>query len=81
MRLLDSLIKHPYAVKSNRPYAEILLWLQENVGKVIWSQPIVGWHGEGWHMRSTPEIGATTVSCYTIEFQDKEHAVIFRLWS
>lgn len=32
--------------------SEIVQWLQENIGPTLHSQPIIFWHGRGWHMRS-----------------------------
>lgn len=35
-----------------RNYSDIIQWLQENVGPLTHHQPIIFWHGEGWHMRN-----------------------------
>lgn len=35
-----------------RNYSDIIHWLQENVGPMLHHQPIIFWHGQGWHMRS-----------------------------
>lgn len=32
-------------------YTEVVDWLTENVGPVLWSQPIIQWKGRGWHMK------------------------------
>ena len=36
----------------HRNYSEIIQWLQENVGPLLHHQPIIFWHGDGWHMRN-----------------------------
>ena len=72
------------SVKSYRFYTEILQWLQENVGNILWSQPIISWHGEGWHIKSTPEVmprGVSSRSCYTVTFEDDKKATMFALWT
>lgn len=30
---------------------ELVTWCQVNVGVLLWSQPIIEWHGQGWHIR------------------------------
>lgn len=34
-----------------RNYSDIVQWLQENVGPLLHSKPLIFWHGQGWHMR------------------------------
>lgn len=71
-------------VKSDRPWAEILEWCQTNVGKLLWSQPIIAWHGEGWHIKAGRDVaqrGAIGKPYYIINFEDKKHAVLFALWA
>lgn len=36
----------------HRNSADIVQWLQENIGPVLHCQPIIFWHGEKWHMRN-----------------------------
>ena len=36
----------------NQDWAELLVWLIENVGLLLHCQPIIFWHGEGWHMNT-----------------------------
>ena len=36
----------------HRNYSDIIQWLQENVGPLLHYQPIIFWHGDGWHMRN-----------------------------
>ena len=35
-----------------RNYSDIIQWLQENVGPLLHHQPIIFWHGQGWHVRN-----------------------------
>ena len=77
-------MSYKHAVESYRFYNEILQWLQENVGNILWSQPIISWHGEGWHIKSTPKVsprGISSVICYTVTFEDPEKALLFGLWT
>lgn len=69
---------------TTRPWAEVLAWLQENVGDLLWSQPIIAWHGDGWHMKSTPIVrqrGLSPTPCYTVKIDNPALAVLFRLWA
>lgn len=71
-------------VKSNRPWAEILGWLQTNVGQLLWSQPIIMWHGQGWKMKHYARVmprGKGAIPCYTVEFDDPKMATLFALWA
>lgn len=36
----------------HRNYSDIVKWLQDNVGPLLHSQPLIFWHGDGWHVRS-----------------------------
>ena len=40
----------PYEVKTNGFHSEVVEWLQENVGDLLWSRPIIEWRGRGWTM-------------------------------
>lgn len=42
----------PHEFTTSAFYGEVVPWLQENVGKLLWSRPIVEWKGEGWTMNS-----------------------------
>ena len=69
-------------VLTTAPWAEVLSWLQQNVGNLLWSQPIVAWHGEGWHMKSRSEVwhrGKPNPMGYEVTFDDPKLAVIFAL--
>lgn len=73
----------PTQVRSNRHYGEILEWLQTNVGTVLWSHPIITWHGNGWHMKRHTEVMPRGVSnnYYIVEFEDPKMATLFALWT
>jgi len=73
-----------HTVRTHYPWAPVLSYLQTNVGVLLHSQPIIFWHGQGWHMKG----GRTTVhwtvgtSFYDVEFDDPKQAVAFALkWS
>ena len=72
-------------VKVYQPWAEVLAWCQEHVGNLLWSQPIVAWHGEGWHMRSGSDVaprGSMGDYWVVVEFDDPKKATEFALiWS
>jgi hypothetical protein len=40
----------PYEVRTNAFHSDVVEWLQENVGDLLWSRPIVEWKGKGWTM-------------------------------
>lgn len=69
-------------VRSYAPYAEILAWLQQHVGVLLWSQPIITWHGEGWHITSGATVaprGQAARTYFDVEFDDPKHATHFAL--
>jgi hypothetical protein len=54
---------------------EVVTWLNTNVGPTMWAQPIVEWHGRGWHVRRT-------ATGYEVSIDDEELAVLTVLrWS
>ena len=63
--------------------ADIVHWLQENVGPVLHSQPIIFWHGDGWHMRSYhinySDSSKKNDHGWCIEVDDKKKAVLCSL--
>lgn len=67
---------------SNSDYARVLSWLQENIGDLVHSQPIIFWHGRGWHMKMgrnvawRDHIGNNFI---TVQFDNPEHATWFGL--
>ena len=68
-------------VRTHQPWAEVLSYMQEHVGKLLHCQPIVFWHGEGWHMKYnevTPR-GRPSRMFYDVEFDDPKQAVAFAL--
>lgn len=48
---------------------EVLEWLQENVGPMLWRKPVVEYHGQGWHM-------IVQDSRYRVDIDDKEKYLI-----
>ena len=65
----------------DKQWAPILHWLQENIGPLLHSKPIIFWHGKGWHMKLGREIGAMSIrhSVITVDFDTPEHATWFGL--
>lgn len=57
-------------------YAPIVYWLSRNIGNLMHSNPIIFWHGDGWHMKSTYTNGQVF---YTVDFDKPEHATWFGL--
>ena len=66
-----------------RQWAPMLHWLQENIGPLLHSQPIVFWHGKGWHMKREmiePRVhGVVPTIITTVNFDTPEHATSFGL--
>ena len=64
-----------------KQWAPMLYWLQENIGPLLHSKPIIFWHGKGWHMKLGREIGAMSIrhSVITVDFDNPEHATWFGL--
>lgn len=70
----------------SKNFAEIVQWLQDNVGRTLHSQPIIFWHGDGWHMRSyyvtVPDNPNQNRSGWCIEIEDEKKATLCALrWS
>jgi hypothetical protein len=66
----------------NTSYARVLSWLQEHIGVLLHSQPIIFWHGKGWHMKMGRDVasrGAIGNHVITVEFDNPEHATWFGL--
>ena len=74
-----------HTVRTYRPWAEVLSWLQQHVGNLLHCQPILFWHGEGWHMKIggrrdlAPKGDIWGRSFYDVEFDDPKQAMIFAL--
>lgn len=67
---------------ANTDYARVLSWLQENIGPLLHSQPIIFWHGKGWHMKMGRDVaprGAIGNNVITVDFDTPEHATWFGL--
>jgi hypothetical protein len=77
--------KKYHVIVDTSNWAEIVQWLQYNVGTLLWKQPIISWHGDGWHMKSTPKVnqrGLSAKPCFTVEFDNEKMAMLFALkWS
>lgn len=63
--------------------SDLVHWLQENVGPVLNCQPIIFWHGQGWHMRNYyvayPDNPEYNDHGWSVEFDKEEDAVLFKL--
>ena len=69
-----------HTVRTYQSWAEVLSYLQEHVGNLLHCQPILFWHGEGWHMKRGPmSFEADPRSFYDVEFDDPKQAVAFAL--
>jgi hypothetical protein len=74
-----------HTVRTYQPWAEVLSYLQQHVGKLLHCRPIIMWHGEGWHMkrgtshRQVAPRGTVGTSFYDVEFDDPKQAVAFAL--
>lgn len=71
----------PYEVRTNAFHSDVVEWLQENVGDLLWSRPIMEWKGRGWTMNS---LGTLVVKDnpgyrYLIRIDDAELAVVCAL--
>lgn len=67
----------PYEVRTNAFYSDVIEWLQENVGDLLWSRPIVEWRGRGWTMNSIGSLDSGYR--YLIRMDDAELAVMCAL--
>lgn len=67
----------PYEVTTNAFHSDVVSWLQENVGQLLWSNPILEWRGQGWsmHYNGNNHGGANlTVFRYLIRIDDAKLA-------
>jgi len=72
----------PYEVRTNGHYKDVVLWLRENVGDVLWDKPIIEWKGKGWtmnHMGSLINDSNDGNHRYLIRLDDPDLAVICAL--
>ena len=74
-----------HTVRTYHALAPVLSYLQANVGVLLHCQPIIFWHGQGWHMKGGRDVGprgSMGRSFYDVEFDDSKQAVAFALkWS
>ena len=68
-------VEAKHTVRTHQPWAEVLSYLRQHVGDLLHCQPIVFWHGKGWHMKR----GSVERSFYDVEFDDPKQAVAFAL--
>lgn len=75
----------PYEIKTNGFHNDVVEWLQENVGNLLWSRPIVEWRGRGWTMNHVGSLTNTINdgTCrYLIRVDDERLAILTMLrWS
>lgn len=71
----------PYEVRTNAFYSDVVEWLQENVGDLLWSRPIIEWRGHGWTMNhfGSLENAYTQGYRYLIRIDDAKLAVMCAL--
>ena len=69
----------PYEIRTNAYYEDVIEWLQENVGDLLWSRPILEWRGRGWTIN---RLGSATDYKWLIRIDDSRLAMITTLrWS
>jgi|APGre2960657404_1045060.scaffolds.fasta_scaffold193227_3 hypothetical protein len=66
-------------IKVYKPWALVLHLLIENVGPMLHSNPIIFWHGKGWHMTFHPEVVTQGESYCNIQFDREADAIWFSL--
>ena len=69
-------------VKTYGRYAEVLEWLQDNIGPLLHSKPIIDWQGKGWYMKSASELSRKRDgyrACWAVEFINEKDAIWFSL--
>ena len=71
-----------HTIRTSQPWAQVLSYLQQHVGNLLHCQPIIMWHGEGWHMKSGSHVaprGQSSLPFYDVTFDDPKQAVAFAL--
>lgn len=75
----------PYEIHTSAHHDDVLSWLQENVGDLQWSRPIVEWQGQGWRLNAYGLIrarGKPSSVRYIIKVDDAKLATLAALrWS
>lgn len=76
-------ITMPYEIRTNAFYSDVIEWLQENVGDLLWHRAIVEWRGRGWTVNNIGLNLGNGVKCeYLIRVDDPKLAVLAMLrWS
>ena len=70
------------SVRVYKPYAEVLQWLQDNVGPMLHYKPVIFWHGQGWHLKTSYDVaprGQIGRHFCIVEFEDEQTAAWFSL--
>ena len=73
----------PYEVRTSAFHLDVIEWLQDNVGDLLWSSVnSVEWKGRGWTMNSLGIIHYEFDYRYLIRIDDAELSVMCALrWS
>lgn len=72
----------PYSVSTTQYWEDIVEWLQENVGTLQWSRPVVEWKGVNWSMHAHGISETANKMSYIVRLNDERHVVLFALrWS
>lgn len=61
-------------------FHDMIVWLEANVGKSLWTRPIIEARGNGWHIKLI-DVG-TYNHVWRIDIDDQQQAVLFWIkWS
>lgn len=63
-------------IDTHQWYNEMVSWLEEHVGPVLHSRPIVMWQGQGWLLESPKPYGKMG---WEVTIDDDNLAIIFAL--
>ena len=62
-----------HTIVTDQYYADVIEWLQTNVGDLLCSQPCMWWSGVGWSMN---QLGQTDHVRYMIRLADPQLAAL-----
>lgn len=73
----------PYNIEARGQPNQIVEWLVQNAGPVLWARPNMEWHGRGWSMHSIGfERGTGNGLVYLIRLDNERAATLAALrWS
>lgn len=72
----------PYSIKTSQCCEDIIEWLQENVGSLQWSRPIIEWKGVNWSMHAHGVTDDESRMNFIVRLDEERHAMLFALrWS